>query len=247
MWNNKKISIIFSTYNEKDSIKKAINDMYATGVVDEVIVINNNAAKGTDFEVITSKNYKTSQTKLFYEKKQGYGWGYRRGLVEATGDILIMSEPDGTFVAKDIHKLLEYSKDFDIVFGTRTTGATIGRDANMGLFLKWGNWFVAKLMEILFSTTHLSDAGCTMKLIKRKSYNIIKKDFTTGDSYFGLELMLITIHHKIQFIEIPVHYIKRVGESSVTGSFHKAFKLGIQMIIKILAYRIKTWIKGGKK
>ncbi len=237
MWNNNKISVIFSTYNEKDSVKKAILDVYALGIIDEVIVVNNNAAIGTDAEI------KKTPAKLIYETKQGYGWGYRKGLKEATGDILILSEPDNTFVAKDILKLLEYSKDFDVVFGTRTTSATIGKDANMGLFLKWGNWFVAKLMEVFFNTTHLSDAGCTLRLIKRNSYKTISKRFKTGDSYFGLEMMLIIIHSKINFIEIPVHYNKRIGKSSVTGSFIKALKLGLQMISLILRFRIKTWFK----
>lgn len=233
MWKKKKVSVIFSTYNEKDSIRKAIEDMYATGVVDEVIVINNNAAAGTDDEVGKTK------ARLIHEKRQGYGWGYRRGLKEAKGDLLIMSEPDGTFVAKDILKLLEYSEDFDVVFGTRTTSATIGEDANMGLFLKWGNWFVSKLMEVFFLTTHLSDAGCTLRLLKRRSYDRIKRRFRTGDSYFGLEMMLLIIDARIKFVEIPIHYRKRVGESAVTGSFFKAFKLGLMMIYTIFSFKIR--------
>lgn len=235
MWKNKKVSVIFSTYNEKKSIRKAIEDIYATNVVDEVIVINNNAAKGTDEEV------KKTKAKLFHEKKQGYGWGYRRGLKEATGDILVLSEPDGTFVAKDILKLLEYSEDFDVVFGTRTTSATIGKDANMGMFLKWGNWFVAKLMQFMFITTPFSDVGCTKRLIHRKAYNKIYKKFHTGDSYFGLEMMLNIITSDLTYIEIPLHYLKRVGKSSVTGSRWKAWKLGWHMIFVVLKYRINSW------
>ena len=44
MWKGKSVSIIFPTFNEKDSIKAAIEDFFASGYVDEVIVINNNAA-----------------------------------------------------------------------------------------------------------------------------------------------------------------------------------------------------------
>ena len=32
---------------------------------------------------------------------------------------------------------------------------------------KWGNWAVAKLVEALFNTSHLSDVGCTYKLLHR--------------------------------------------------------------------------------
>ena len=142
MWKRQKVSVVFSTFNEKDSIKEAINELFKTKYIDEVIVVNNNAVSGTDEEV------KKTKAKLFFESKQGYGYGYQRGMKEAKGDIIILSEPDGTFVANDVIKLLSYSDDFDVVFGSRTGSSTIMEGANMGWFLKFGNLFVAKLIEI---------------------------------------------------------------------------------------------------
>ena len=51
MWKSQFISVILPTYNEKDSIAGVIGEFYDTGLVDEVIVINNNAAPGTSEEV----------------------------------------------------------------------------------------------------------------------------------------------------------------------------------------------------
>ena len=45
------------------------------------------------------------------------------------------------------------------------------------------------------------------------------------------------IAHGIPFIEIPVNYHRRVGESSVTGDVWKAFWLGMRMITLVLGYR----------
>ncbi len=42
---------ILPTYNEKDSIRRCIEAFEATGVVDEIIVVNNNATPGTSDEV----------------------------------------------------------------------------------------------------------------------------------------------------------------------------------------------------
>ena len=50
-WQGKTISVILPTYNERDSIRRVIRDFVATGVVDEVLVVNNNAAPGTSDEV----------------------------------------------------------------------------------------------------------------------------------------------------------------------------------------------------
>ena len=234
MYKGQKVSIIFPTYNEKDSIREACDESLANEVVDEVLVVNNNAAEGTKEEVEKTK------AKQVFEKKQGYGWAIRRGFEDAIGDIVIVSEPDGTFYAKDVDKLLAYSDDFPVVFGTRTTRALILNGANMGLFLKWGNWFVAKLMEFMFNTTHLSDVGCSMRLLKRSALDKIRGKFTIGTSHFGPELMLLTILNKIDFIEVPVKYGPRVGQSSVTGSFWKALKLGIVMIGLIVKYRFTS-------
>lgn len=233
MWKGKKVSVVFSTYNEKDSIYQSIQDFFNTKYVDEIIVVNNNAAKGTSEEIA-----KTKAVEVF-EKKQGYGWGYRRGLYEATGDLIVMSEPDGTFLAKDILKLLAYSEDFDVVFGSRTRDVLILEGANMGAFLKNGNWAVAKIAEVLYNTPSLSDVGCTMRLIKKEAYQKIKPYFRSGGSYFGLEMMLITFLKKLKFIEIPLHYGKRVGTSSVTGNFWKTLVLGTQMFFLVIKFRFK--------
>ena len=235
MWNDKKVSVIFPTYNEKDSIRAAVDDFYASGYVDEVIVVNNNAAEGTDAEVAQT------EARLVHESRQGYGHAIWRGLEEAKGDLLIISEPDGTFSGGDVVKLLAFSDDMPAVFGTRTAREFVWDGANMGIFLKWGNYAVGKLMEFLFNTTFLSDVGCTMKCLRRETYEAIKNQFTVGGSAFGPQLMMLIIINKFQFVEIPVNYRKRVGESSVTGSTFKAFFLGCEMILMILKYRVLSW------
>jgi glycosyltransferase involved in cell wall biosynthesis len=231
MWKGKSVSIIFPTYNEKDSIKAAIEDFFASGYVDEIIVVNNNAVQGTHEEVAKT------EAKEVFEKKQGYGYSLMKGLDEATGDIIILSEPDGTFLGRDVIKLLAYSDDFESVFGTRTSTSLIGEGANMGLFLKWGNVFLAKIIEVFYNTTLLTDVGCTMRLIDRKSLDRIRKYLTVGDSHFGVQMMLVIIRQNVGFIEVPLNYKKRVGESTVTGSTWKAFVLGVQMLGLIVNYK----------
>lgn len=231
MWKKQKVSVVFSTYNEKDSVRKCINDLFKTKYVDEVIAVDNNASTGTKEEILKTK------AKYFLETNQGFGWGYQRALKEATGNILIMIEPDGTFDPNDVFKLLAYSDDFDAVFGTRTTSIMIGRGANMGWFLKWGNYAVAKFIEFLFDTTHLSDVGCTYRLIKREPYNKIKDKFTITGNEFNPDMMLQIIRNNIKYIEVPVKYLRRVGVSSVTGDFKRTVVVGFKMIWLILKHR----------
>jgi len=46
-------------------------------------------------------------------------------------------------------------------------------------------------------------------------------------------------------VEVPVNYLPRVGHSSVTGDLRKAIKLGLQMIVYILAFRLRV-ARGGR-
>jgi glycosyltransferase involved in cell wall biosynthesis len=161
MYKGKKISLILPTFNEKDSIKKVINEFEKLEIVDEILVINNNASKGTSDEIA-----KTSAIEIM-ENEQGYGSAIIRGFKESSGDLIVVCEPDDTFLATDIHKLLSYSEDVDIVYGSRTYKELIWSGANMGWFLRFGNWVVAKLLEVLFNTNTLTDVGCTYRLVHK--------------------------------------------------------------------------------
>lgn len=232
MWKNKTVSVIFPTYNEKDSIREAIEDFFLSSYVDKIVVVNNNAAEGTDEEVLKTK------AKLVHEKKQGYGFAIQRGFKEVREDYIIVSEPDGTFTGNDVIKLLAYADDFDLVLGTRTTKELIWEEANMTWFLRFGNIFVAKMIEFLFNCTNLTDVGCTMRLIKREALQKIQGKFSVGRSHFGPEMIILAVLNRIKTLQIPVNYKKRVGVSSVTGSKAKAILVGLQMICLILKYRL---------
>lgn len=232
MWRGRKVAVIFPTYNEKDSIREAVLGYFATGLADEVIVVNNNAAPGTSEEVAG-----TGAREIF-ETKQGYGNALLCGIDNTDADFLVLSEPDGTFNPNDLVKMLAYSDDVPVVFGTRTSREFIWANANMGRFLRWGNWAVAKMTELLFNTTLLTDMGCTLRLFDRRAIQRIRPHLTIGGSHFGPQLLLEVVSHGIPFVEIPVNYRSRVGESSVTGSFWKAFKLGLRMITLVWEYRL---------
>lgn len=237
MWRDKRISVILPTFNEKDSIASCIDSFYKIPYVDEVLVIDNNAAEGTKEEVAKTN------ARLIEESKQGYGWACRRGLKEAKGDIVVICEPDGTFVPDDLEKLLAYTRDFDIVYGSRTLGWMIWENANMGWFLRLGNIVVAKFIEVVFNCRSLSDVGCTFRLLNREVSDFLLPHYRVGGSHFGPEMMLRSILAKSRVVQIPVNYRARVGMSSVTGSMWKAIILGLKMIEMIICFRVGSIFK----
>lgn len=233
MHNGKKVSVVFPAYNEEKNIATAIADFFSSGAVDEVLVVDNNS--GDD----TAKEVSATRARLVGETRQGYGYALQRGLREASGDLIILAEPDGTFMGKDVLKLLAYADDFQMVLGTRTSKELIWEGANMNFFLRFGNVAVAKLLEWLYSGPCLTDCGCTLRLIHRGALDKIKDELTVGRSHFLPEMVILCLKKGIPIIEIPVNYKGRVGSSKITGSFKGAFITAMNMIGLILGYKFR--------
>lgn len=234
MWEGNRVSVVLMTLAERGSIRRVIEGFIATGVVDEVVVVNNNAEPGTSSEVARTTAVEVLET------RQGYGHAVRRGLIESTGDLVVLAEPDGTFLPEDIRKLLVYSHECDVVFGTRTTRELIWHGANMKWALRWGNWTVAKMIEFLFNTGHLSDVGCTYRLLHRRMADRVAAEMKVGGNHAGAEIMLITVTSGARFVEIPVNYLPRVGKSSASGQPLIAVAIGLRMILLILRWRLRV-------
>ncbi|MCX6021959.1 MAG: glycosyltransferase family 2 protein [Chloroflexi bacterium] len=230
MWRGQRVSVVFPAYNEEAGIADAVHDFFLPGVVDEVLVVDNNSRDRT--AALAAE----AGARVVSETSQGYGHALRRGLQEADGELIILAEPDGTFMGKDVLKLLAYAEDFDMVMGTRTTQELIWEEANMGWFLRVGNIAVAKLEQVLLGGPSLSDCGCTLRLLHRNAAERIREQLTVGGSHLLPEIVAVALLEGLRVIEIPVNYRGRVGESKITGSFKTTVKVGARMTGLILNY-----------
>jgi glycosyltransferase involved in cell wall biosynthesis len=231
VWLGHRVSVVFPAYNEEVGIAQAVADFGAIEAVDEVLVVDNNSRDAT------AHRAETAGARVVCEPRQGYGHALRRGMAEAQGEYVVLAEPDGTFIGKDVLKLLTYADDFDLVLGTRTTRELIWHGANMGWQLRWGNWLVAKLLQVLFGGPSLSDCGCTLRLIRRSAAERLLPRFTVGGSHFLPEMVCLALLARLRLVEVPVNYRHRVGQSKITGSMKTTVRVAMHMIGVILRYR----------
>ncbi len=233
MYKGLTVTVTMPAYNEAECIVGTVAGFRALPEVDEVVVVDNNSEDGT------AELAAAAGAVIVRESRQGYGYACRTALEAATGDLVILVESDATFRPTDIFKFLAYAEEFDIVFGTRTSKSCIWSGSNMGPFLRNGNWAVAKFLEYIHNGPCLTDVGCTYKLFRREALRQIAPLFRVGQSHFSPELMMLAIRSGLVCVEIPVHYQSRLGRSKITGSFWRAFRLGIRMIVLIIRYRFK--------
>jgi hypothetical protein len=176
------------------------------------------------------------------EEAPGYGHACRRGLDEGTGDILVLTEADGSFRSGDLGKLLAYIDACPFVLGTRTTRQMVQQGANMGFLVRWANVAMAKILELLWFFPHeprLTDVGCSYRAIRREAWRAIRDGCTQPGPAFSPEMICEAYRHSLRVVEIPVHYYKRVGgESKHSDSFAKLAKTAFKMFLTILRKRL---------
>ena len=80
MYHNKTVSVIFPAYNEENYIRAAVEDFFSNGVVDEIVVVNNNSKDRTDAEA------RQTTARVVLETKQGYGNALQRACMVACRD-----------------------------------------------------------------------------------------------------------------------------------------------------------------
>jgi glycosyltransferase involved in cell wall biosynthesis len=233
MYNGKTVSVVMPAYNEEKGIATVVRSFLNLPEVDEVVVANNNSSDKT------AELAAAAGATVVREDRRGYGYASQTALRSTASDYVIIVESDVTFRAEDVRKFLVYAEDFDVVIGSRTSKSCIWEGSNMGPFLRYGNWAVGKLLEYVHNGPCLTDVGCTYKLLRREALQHLMPMFTVGRSHFSPELMILAIRSHLKCIEIPVHYGPRTGTSKITGSFWKAFRLGLRMITMIVAYRFK--------
>ena len=137
-----------------------------------------------------------------------YGQKIRYAFDRTDADIIILTEADYAFPARDIEKLLAYMKEADMVIGTRTTRQMMERKTDLVGVVRMANVVVAKLMELLWwrFEGRFTDVGCTFRAVWRTSYDTVRSDLNTSGPEYSAEMILEMLNHRMRVIEIPVHY-----------------------------------------
>src|SRR3990167_5328207 len=114
----------------------------------------------------------------------------------------------------------------------------------MGIFRKFANVIEAKTIEVLFNTYALTDVGCAYKLFKKESLKKISPLWRINQSpLFNTELILLTVSEKFKFVEIPITYNKRIGNSSIVGKWYLVLMWALAIQLYIFFFWLRWLLK----
>jgi len=113
------ISVIIPTYNEEENIGPFLNDL--SEVIDnefELILVDGDS---TDRTVQTARETGIEQLKIFEQDfRKGLGSAIKKGLSEASGEIVVQIDADFSHPTEKIQCLVErISEGYDVAIGSR--------------------------------------------------------------------------------------------------------------------------------
>jgi len=238
MHNQFKVSLIIPAYNEEATIAEVVRDFKTQDALDEIIIVDNNSRDRTG-EIAAAEG-----AKVILETRQGYGCALRAGMDQADGDILILSEADGSFRSSDIQKFLAYIEDADMVIGTRTTKQMIDQGARMNFLIRIMNVLWAKFLQMLWflhNETRFTDVGCTYRAIWKDAYRKIRDGLSAQGPDFSPEMMAEALHQRLKIVEIPVKYFQRSGgESKHSVSYYHLAKTALKMLRTVVRKKLES-------
>jgi glycosyltransferase involved in cell wall biosynthesis len=235
MFHQRSVSLVIPAYNEEATIREVVEEFRGEQHIDEIVVVDNNSRDRTG-ELAAAAG-----ARVVREARPGYGSALLAGMQAAKGEILVLTEADGSFRARDVVKLLVYLDDAGMVLGTRTTRQMVQQGANMRFLLRWGNVFMAKLLQLLWlrpAEPRFTDVGCTFRALTRATLNAIVPRVREAGPAFSPEMICAALQARCRVIEVPVTYSKRLGgESKHSDTFGRQARTALKMLRTILRKR----------
>ncbi len=214
-----KISVIIPAYNEEQALKPVVEEY--SPYVDEIIIVDDGSNDST-YEI--AKNLQNDRVRVFrHEKNQGKVAALRKGVEQATGNIVIFTDADCTYPARYIPEFVEkIEHGFDLVLGSRQ----ISRK-NIPLFNRIGNFIFSSLAAYISGKT-IVDSQTGFRAFRKDMFKKFDVDAKSLEFETKMTVRAAKLGYKIA--EIPIEYRARVG----TSKLHP-IKDGLKMFFGLLA------------
>ena len=195
-----KLSIIIPCYNEISTIEKIVEKIKKNYKdIHKIIIVDEFSTDGTRKKI---QNLNVDRV-IYNSSNCGKGFSIRKGIEQASGDIILIQDADLEYEPQDYYKLIAPIKEgsADVVYGSRFVGSSQKR-----VLFFWHrvfNYFLT-LLSNMFTNLNLTDMECGYKLFK---HDVIK-NINLKENRFGFEPEITAKISKldIKIYEVGVQY-----------------------------------------
>ena len=203
---SRSISIVIPAYNEATRLPRtleAISDYASAGRADiaEIVVVDDGSRDPTA-AVARDARASVPVRCVSYRPNSGKGYAIRRGVLEARGDLILISDADLSTPIEEVEKLLEALETADVAIGSRAVDRSPVRVSPPWHRDRMGrtfNWMIRRITGIPFH-----DTQCGFKLLPtapaREMFSVAIVDGFAWD----VELIVLAGRWDLAVTEVPV-------------------------------------------
>ena len=194
------LSVVMPIYNEKATVEEIIGRVLAVPLRIELIAIDDASTDGSR-ALVEALAARHGFRHIVQEKNRGKGAAVRRGIAEASGDVIVVQDADLEYSPEEYPDLLDLivKGKADAVYGSRF----IGRHRCFLFTHYLGNLFLNLVTNILYNTT-MTDMETCLKAIRAD----VLKALPLHSERFGIEPEITAklLKRGARVYEVPITY-----------------------------------------
>jgi len=197
----RRISVVLPCLDEERTVGACVEEarrgIEALGFEPEVLVVDNGSKDGS----VGAAG--AAGARVVEETRRGYGSALSRGILEATGEIVILGDADGSYRFDALGPLVDaVDRGADLVMGSRLRGR-IEHGAMPWLHRRLGTPVLTGLVNLLFRT-RITDVNCGQRALRTAAGKRLQ--LRAGGMEFASEMVIKAALAGLRIAEVPVDF-----------------------------------------
>lgn len=166
---------------------------------------------------------------MSYWPNAGKGYAIRRGVLEAKGDQILLTDADLSTPIEEMNKLVRALENHEVAIGSRGLDTTTVKRRQAWYRQTMGktfNWLIRRLTGLTYA-----DTQCGFKLFRREAARKIFSEAVVDRFAYDVEMLMIARRHGYAVAEVPVLWFN--DEDSRVNLIRDSTR----MLIDVLAIR----------